>query len=151
MEAFLSERDATFGGQYRVEEIAEFLRRIPEAVAAGVLIVGMTNRIDMIDAAVRRRGRFDHIVHVDFPNESEVATLLAALLKPLPVADDVDVGKLAISLAGRPLSDSAFVVREAARLAAKGRLTALDQSRLLQALASAPDRAAEKKQKIGFT
>ncbi|MGA2494816.1 MAG: AAA family ATPase [Roseiarcus sp.] len=151
MEAFLSERDAAFGAQYRVEEIAEFLRRIPEAVAAGVLIVGMTNRIDMIDSAVRRRGRFDHIIHVDFPDKSEVATLLAALLKALPVADDVDVAKLATSLASRPLSDSAFVVREAARLAAKARLASVDQARLLQALAAAPDRAGEKKQKIGFT
>jgi len=151
MEAFLSERDAALGGQHRVEEIAEFLRRIPEAVAAGVLVVGMTNRIDMVDVAVRRRGRFDHIVHVDFPEEAEVAALLGSLLTPLPVADDVDIGKLAASLAGRPLSDSAFVVREAARIAARARLPALDQARLLQALAAAPDREGGKKQKIGFT
>ena len=78
-------------------------------------------------------------------------SLLASLLKSLPVADDVDISGLAAALAGRPLSDSAFVVREAARLAAKARLASLDQDRLSQALAAAPDRAGEKKQKMGFT
>jgi cell division protease FtsH len=151
MEAFLSERDAALGGQHRVEEVSEFLRRIPEAIEAGVLVIGMTNRLDMIDAAIRRRGRFDHILHVDFPNKLEVTSLLEWLLKPLPVANDVDVSRLAAALAGRPLSDSAFVVREAARLAAKARLASLDQDRLMQALAAAPDRAVEKKQKMGFT
>ena len=75
----------------------------------------------------------------------------ASLLRLLPVAADVDIGKLAASLAGRPLSDSAFVVREAARIAARARLPALDQARLLQALAAAPDREGGTKQKFGFT
>ena len=118
---------------------------------AGVLVVGMTNRIDMIDSAVRRRGHFDHILHVNYPDKPEVTTLLTSLLKPLPVAEDVDVDKLAALLAGRPLSDAAFVVREAARLAAKARLSALDQTRLMQALSAAPDRDGSKKQRIGFT
>ena len=55
MEAFLADRDMG-EGHHRVEEVAEFLRRIPEAVSNNVLIVAMTNRIDMIDPAVLRRG-----------------------------------------------------------------------------------------------
>src|SRR5581483_1194657 len=59
MEAFLAERDIDLG-HHRVEEVAEFLRRIPEAAGKEILIVAMTNRLDMIDPAILRRGRFDH-------------------------------------------------------------------------------------------
>src|ERR1035441_2481438 len=49
MEAFLSERTSgAESGHHRIEEVGEFLRRIPEAVKSRVLIVAMTNRIDMI-------------------------------------------------------------------------------------------------------
>ncbi|MBV5300638.1 MAG: AAA family ATPase [Methylococcales bacterium] len=65
MEAFLADREMG-SGHHRVEEVAEFLRRIPEATKNQVLIIGMTNRIEMIDPAILRRGRFDHIIKVDF-------------------------------------------------------------------------------------
>lgn len=148
MEAFVSERDALSGGHHRIEEVAEFLRRIPAAVAAGVLVIGMTNKIGMIDAAIQRRGRFDHIVHVDFASEQEIRDLLTALLSSRPTADDVDIVQLARGLAGRPLSDVDFVVREGARIAAKARLTSIDAASFTSALASIPRNDAG--QRMGF-
>src|SRR3546814_3148906 len=71
MEAFLADREMG-SDHHRVEEVAEFLRRIPEAVKNEVLIIAMTNRIDMIDPAIQRRGRFDHVIKVDFASEIEV-------------------------------------------------------------------------------
>ena len=133
MDAFLSERDGGVS-PHRTEEIAEFLRRIPEAVKAGVLIVGMTNRIDVIDPAILRRGRFDHVVRVDPADAAEVLDLLRSLLQGRPVAADVALDKLAAKLAGRPLSDAAFVVREGARLAARRRSGAIDAASLGEAL-----------------
>lgn len=64
------------GSHHRVEEVAEFLRRIPEAAKNEVLIVAMTNRVEMIDPAIMRRGRFDHVIKVDFASEKEVRALL---------------------------------------------------------------------------
>jgi cell division protease FtsH len=152
MEAFLSDRNA--GGassHHRVEEVAEFLRKIPEAVKKGVLIIGMTNRIDMIDQAILRRGRFDHIIKVGFAGEEEVAVLLISLLQDLPKAGDVDIGALARKLAGRPLSDVAYVIREGARLAARARKSSIDNESLVAALESAPARDADAStQRIGF-
>ncbi len=150
MEAFLAERDMG-SGHHKVEEVAEFLRRIPEAAKNRVLIIGMTNRIDMIDPAILRRGRFDHVVKIAFADEDEVADLLEALLSALPKDVDVDIGTLAKRLAGRPLSDVAFVVREGARLAARAGRDKLSQANLIAALASAPARdAQEPVRKIGY-
>ncbi len=152
MEAFLADREMG-AGHHRVEEVAEFLRRIPEAAKNEVLIIAMTNRIDMIDPAILRRGRFDHVIKVDFASEIEVQSLLDKLLSSLPKESDVDAKPLAQSLAGRPLSDVAFVIREGARLAARSGKERLDQESLLAALRAAPARereGCESKRRIGF-
>lgn len=152
MEAFLADREMG-SGHHRVEEVAEFLRRIPEAVKNDVLIIAMTNRIEMIDSAIQRRGRFDHVIKVDFASEIEVQALLGKLLSSLPTAPNVDYRPLARELAGRPLSDVSFVVREGARLAARSGKDHLDQASLLAALKSTPARereGGETKRRIGF-
>ncbi|MBM4125693.1 MAG: ATP-binding protein, partial [Nitrospira sp.] len=125
---------------------------IPEAVKNEVLIIAMTNRIDMIDPAIQRRGRFDHVIKVDFASEIEVQSLLDKLLSALPKESDVDAKPLAQELAGRPLSDVAFVVREGARLAARSGKDRLDQASLLAALRTTPAREREggEKRRIGF-
>lgn len=152
MEAFLADREMG-SGHHRVEEVAEFLRRIPEAVKNDVLIIAMTNRIDMIDPAIQRRGRFDHVIKVDFASEVEVKSLLDKLLSSLPKESDVHSEPLAKELAGRPLSDVSFVVREGARLAARSGKDKLDQASLLSALSASPARKREggdTKRSIGF-
>ena len=152
MEPFLADREMG-SGHHRVEEVAEFLRRIPEAVKNDVLIIAMTNRIEMIDPAIQRRGRFDHVIKVDFASEVEVQSLLEKLLSSLPKESDVDSKPLAKELAGRPLSDVSFVVREGARLAARSGREKLDQASLLSALHASPAREREggdSKRRIGF-
>jgi len=153
MEAFLADREMGAGSSHhRVEEIAEFLRRIPEAVKNHVLIIAMTNRVDMIDPAILRRGRFDHVVEVGFASESEIRSLLEKLLSTLPRSESIDIAPMAAQLAGRPLSDVSFVVREGARLAARAGKESLDQASLLEALRSSPAREREgsQKRRIGF-
>ncbi|MYK07863.1 MAG: ATP-binding protein, partial [Synechococcus sp. SB0670_bin_20] len=55
MEAYLSDRQIHHStGLHHVEEVGEFLRRIPEAGQGQVLVIGMTNRLEMIDAAILR-------------------------------------------------------------------------------------------------
>jgi Cdc6-like AAA superfamily ATPase len=152
MEAFLADREMG-NGHHRVEEVAEFLRRIPEAIKSHVLIIAMTNRIDMIDAAILRRGRFDHVVKVDLASEQEVLGLLEKLLQDLPKDESVDPRPFAKKLAGRPLSDVSFVIREGARLAARAGKDVLDQESLQLAMDASPARrsdAGEKKNPIGF-
>ncbi len=151
MEAFLSDRlSGGSSGLHHVEEVAEFLRRIPEGVKNKVLIIAMTNLIEMIDPALLRRGRFDHIVEVGMPSREEVASLVDSLLSKLPRAADLNVDKLLDALTGKALSDSAFVIREAARLAAKAGKSELDQKSIESALHSLPKDQAKKTRSIGF-
>jgi cell division protease FtsH len=106
----------------------------------------------MIDPAIQRRGRFDHVVKVDYASQIEVHSLLDKLLSSLPREPDVDSKPLARELAGRPLSDVAFVVREGARLAARAGKDRLDQSSLLAAMHGAParEREGDSLRRIGF-
>ena len=151
MEAFLADREMG-SGHHRVEEVAEFLRRIPEAAKNDVLIIAMTNRVEMIDSAILRRGRFDHVIKVDFASEAEVLSLLEKLLSTLPKDDSIDPLPFAEELAGRPLSDVSYVVREGARLAARAGKDRLDQESLRAAMDSTPAREREGSvsRKIGF-
>lgn len=139
MESFLTDREiGASSGQHHVEEVAEFLRRIPEAISKNVLIIAMTNRIEMIDPAILRRGRFDHIIEVGMPSAKEVESLLNSLLSDLPIEKDIDISRLTKELTNRPLSDVAFTIRESARLAARAGKNILDQQSLLTALDSLP-------------
>jgi len=151
MESFLSDRQS--GGSlnmHHVEEVAEFLRRIPEAIKNKVLIIAMTNLIELIDPAILRRGRFDHIVKVGMASKLEVKSLLDSLLDKLPKADDLDLDGLVDGLTEKPLSDVAFVVREAARLAAKAGKSQIDQESIFVALSSIPEDQEKKSRGIGF-
>jgi cell division protease FtsH len=152
IDAFLAARDSTAGGQHRVEEVAEFLRSIPKAAENKVLVIGMTNRLDSLDPAVVRRGRFDHILEVGMPSETEVHSLLTAKLVDMPTESDIDIAAMARTLAGRPLSDIGFILREACRLAAKSGASKVGAIHINTALDASPSRVSPdpKPRKIGF-
>lgn len=152
MESFLSDRQLHQStGLHHVEEVAEFLRRIPEAISRRVLVIAMTNRLEMIDPAILRRGRFDHVIEVGMPSKKEVSDLMTALLQKMPVEGEVTLEKAITTLEGRPLSDAAFAIREAGRLAARAGRESIDQQSLdtsIARLPSVPDE--EKSRPIGF-
>lgn len=149
MEAFLSNRNmAGPSGTHHIEEVAEFLRRIPEAISKGVLVFAMTNMIDTIDPAILRRGRFDHIIEVKMASKEEMLELLKVKLRELPIADDVIIESIANKLDSHPMSDVAFVIREAGRLAVKSNIEYINQMCFDKALDMLPKK--EEKRKIGF-
>jgi hypothetical protein len=149
MEAFLSNRNmAGPSGTHHIEEVAEFLRRIPEAISKGVLVFAMTNMIDTIDPAILRRGRFDHIIEVKMASKEEILELLKVKLRELPIADDVVIESIAEKLDSHPMSDVTFVLREAGRMAVKSRIEYINQICFDKALDMLPKK--EEKRKIGF-
>ena len=133
MEAFLSERDAG-AGKHTVEEVAEFLRRIPEATENDVLLVAMTNKLDMIDSAILRRGRFDHIIKVDYASSEEIEAIIEESFLRIPTESNLVIDGIVDKLCQRPISDVAFFIKESARIAALNGKDKIDQESLDKAL-----------------
>lgn len=149
MEAFLSNRNmSSSSDRHHVEEVAEFLRKIPEAISNGVLVFAMTNMIDTIDPAILRRGRFDHIIEVKMANKEEISAFFVNKFKELPIADDVSIDHIASTLDSHPFSDVIYILREAGKAAVKLDKDLIDQECFDRALATLPQR--EEKRKIGF-
>ncbi|KAJ2681420.1 hypothetical protein H4R19_007344 [Coemansia spiralis] len=84
--------------------------------ADGVLVVGATNRIDMIDPALLRPGRFDRTVYVPPPDRAARAEILRIKARGMPLGPDVDMDELADRTHGFSGADMANLSREAALL-----------------------------------
>jgi hypothetical protein len=84
------------------------------------------------------------------PSKIEVASLLETLVGKLPKEAGLSLEASLDTLAGRPLSDAAFVIREAARLTAKAGKNRIDQISLDAALSSLPDAKEKQARRIGF-
>ncbi|HEY4919630.1 MAG TPA: ATP-binding protein [Xanthobacteraceae bacterium] len=121
---------------HKVEEITELLRMVENAAKHGILVVATTNRSDALDPAMCRKGRFDHAIEVGYPNADEIHAVLRALLDERPRRDVGNLADIAGRLAGRPMSDVAWIVNEAARIAARAGKDAIDDIDLLSALRS---------------
>ncbi|MHA6785602.1 AAA family ATPase [Pseudonocardia saturnea] len=87
-----------------------------------VIVVGATNRPDLIDPALLRPGRLERLVYVPPPDAGARADILRAAGRNTPLADDVDLDALGTELEGYSAADCAAVLREAA-------LTAMRESR----------------------
>ncbi|KAJ2776482.1 hypothetical protein H4R18_005651 [Coemansia javaensis] len=92
--------------------------------ADGVLVVGATNRIDMLDAALLRPGRFDRIVYVPPPDAAARREILRIRARAMPLGPDVDIAALADRTHGFSGADMANLSREAALLALRQRIDA---------------------------
>ena len=79
-----------------------------------VIVVAATNRPDVLDPALLRPGRFDRHVTVDRPNYRGRLAIFRVHCREVPVADDVDLGRLAAGSAGLTGADIRNLVNEAA-------------------------------------
>ena len=86
---------------------------------SGVIILAATNRVDMLDSALLRAGRFDREIHVDLPGLNERKAIFQVHLKPIKVDESVDIDLLARQTPGFSGADIAKVCNEAALIAAR--------------------------------
>ena len=86
---------------------------------SGVIILAATNRVDMLDSALLRAGRFDRQIHVDLPDLNERKEVFMVHLQPLKLDETVDVDFLARQTPGFSGADIANVCNEAALIAAR--------------------------------
>lgn len=86
---------------------------------SGVIILAATNRAEILDKALLRAGRFDRQIHVDLPELNDRVEIFKVHLKPLKLAEDMDVTRLARQTPGFSGADIANVCNEAALIAAR--------------------------------
>ncbi|MHA1485232.1 MAG: AAA family ATPase, partial [Candidatus Thorarchaeota archaeon] len=84
-----------------------------------VLVIGATNRADILDPAVLRPGRFDAIVFVPPPDKAALIEILKVHTKSMPLADDVDLEAIADMVEGFSGADIEGLTREAAMAAVR--------------------------------
>ena len=85
----------------------------------GVILIAATNRPDVLDPALLRPGRFDRQIVVDAPDLKGREGILKVHVRNKPLADDVDITRLARGTPGMAGADLANLVNEAALLAAR--------------------------------
>ncbi len=85
----------------------------------GVLVLGATNRPDMIDPAVLRPGRFDTVIDIPLPDGRSRREIFGIHLRGKPLASGIDVGKLAARTEGLSGADIAGICHQAALAAVR--------------------------------
>lgn len=91
-----------------------------------VVVLGATNRPDLVDPALLRPGRLERLVYVPPPDADAREAILRSAARNTPLADDVDLAALAAELDGYSAADCAALVREAALTAMRESISAIE-------------------------
>ncbi|XP_059297692.1 ATP-dependent zinc metalloprotease FTSH 9, chloroplastic-like [Lycium ferocissimum] len=103
---------------------------------SAVIVLGATNRSDVLDPALRRPGRFDRVVMVEAPDKTGREAILKVHVskKELPLAQDVNLGNIASMTTGFTGADLANLVNEAALLAGRLNKVVVEKDDFIQAV-----------------
>ncbi|MEU6647160.1 AAA family ATPase [Saccharomonospora sp. NPDC046836] len=91
-----------------------------------VMVLGATNRPELVDPALLRPGRLERLIYVPPPDTEARAAILRASARNTPLASDVDLDELASALDGYSAADCAALIREAALTAMRESLEAAE-------------------------
>ncbi|KAK8641415.1 hypothetical protein V6N13_010821 [Hibiscus sabdariffa] len=103
---------------------------------SAVIVLGATNRSDVLDPALRRPGRFDRVVMVETPDRigREAVLKVHVSKKEIPLGEDVDLGDIASMTTGFTGADLANLVNEAALLAGRNNKVIVERIDFIQAV-----------------
>ena len=126
LDALVPRRGSGFGDAHVTERVISQLLTELDGLEKleNVVVIGATNRPDLIDPALLRPGRFDRLVYVPPPDEKARLEILKIHTRKMPLAKDVDLEQLAKETEHYSGSDLAALCREAAMLALRENLQA---------------------------
>lgn len=110
---------------------------------SGVIVIAATNRVDMLDKALLRPGRFDRHINVTLPERKDRLEILNVHFKNKPKAENVNLDALAAKTAGSSGADLANIANEAAITAAREghkEITNKDLTEAFERVAIGPER-----------
>ena len=94
--------------------LSQLLTEIEEGASSRVVVIGITNRPDIIDNSLLRTGRLDLILYVNPPDEKGRLEIIKILTKKMPLSNDVKLQEIAIATHSYTGADLAALCREAA-------------------------------------
>ncbi len=94
--------------------LSQLLTEIEEGVSSRVVVIGITNRPDIIDNSLLRTGRLDLVLYVSPPDEKGRLEIIKILTKKMPLSNDVKLQEIAITTQNYTGADLAALCREAA-------------------------------------
>ena len=100
--------------------LSQLLTEIEEGVSSRVIVIGITNRPDMLDSSLLRTGRLDLALYVAPPDEKGRLEIIKILTEKMPLASDVKIKEIAVATQNYTGADLAALCREAAVNAMKG-------------------------------
>ena len=100
----------------------------------GIFVIAATNRVEMLDDALKRSGRFDRKIKIPTPDNDARIKLFEHYLKGKPVSDDVDIPALSKQLARMSGADIANICNEAANIALQNNKAMIDRDSLEEAV-----------------
>jgi transitional endoplasmic reticulum ATPase len=120
IDSIAGQRDEGDGAENRI--VAQLLSLMDGLEGRGdVIVIGATNRVDAIDPALRRGGRFDREIQIGVPDETGRTEILQVHTRRMPLADDVSIDRLAARTHGFVGADVDALVSEAAMAALRDR------------------------------
>ncbi len=94
--------------------LSQLLTEIEEGVSSRVVVIGITNRPDVLDTSLLRTGRLDLVLYVGPPDEKGRLEIIKILTKKMPLASDVKLEEIAVATQNYSGADLAALCREAA-------------------------------------
>jgi len=138
LDALVPIRGGAMGEPHATERIVNQLLNEMDGLEElhGVVVIGATNRPDIIDPALLRPGRFDELILAPVPDQESRRKIFEVHLKKAPLADDIDIDELIGQTDQYTGADIAAVVRKAGRLALREDMEAkkISQKHFLAAL-----------------
>jgi len=94
--------------------LSQLLTEIEEGVSSRVVVIGITNRPDVLDNSLLRTGRLDLVLYVTPPDEKGRLEIIKILTQKMPLANDVKLQEIAVATQNYTGADLAALCREAA-------------------------------------
>ncbi len=114
--------------------VSQILTEMDDAASSGVIVIGITNRPDLIDASLLRPGRLDLIIYVGQPDDKDRLEILRIITQPMPLANDVDLPSIAQAAKNFSGADLLALCREAAVSAMQSKAEVVSEQHFAQAL-----------------
>lgn len=108
--------------------LSQLLTEMDDSGSAGVIIVGITNRPDLIDTSLIRPGRLDLIVYIESPDENARLEIIKKLTSEMPLSENVNLAEVAKRTKGFSGADLEALCREAAVNTMRNKESLVDNS-----------------------